>query len=43
MQENFENPGKIRYALDNLYGPGPDGYCGDEDNGKHQHGMSSQH
>ncbi len=25
---------QIRKAVDTLYGPGPDGYCGDEDNGQ---------
>ena len=25
---------KIRHVMDNLYGDGPDGYCGDEDNGQ---------
>lgn len=25
---------KVRYVMDNLYGSGPDGYCGDEDNGQ---------
>ena len=24
----------VRQAVDTLYGPGPDGYCGDEDNGQ---------
>lgn len=25
---------KVRYVMDELYGSGPDGYCGDEDNGQ---------
>ena len=25
---------KVRYVMDNLYGEGADGYCGDEDNGQ---------
>ena len=25
---------KVRYVMDNLYGDGADGYCGDEDNGQ---------
>jgi len=25
---------KVRYVMDNLYGAGADGYCGDEDNGQ---------
>jgi predicted alpha-1,2-mannosidase len=24
----------VRFTMDRLYGPGPDGYCGDEDNGQ---------
>ena len=32
-REPWKTQEKIRYVLDNLYGPGPDGYCGDEDNG----------
>ncbi len=33
-REPWKTQEKIRYVLDNLYGPGPDGYCGDEDNGQ---------
>ena len=33
-QEPWKTQEKIRYVLDNLYGAGPDGYCGDEDNGQ---------
>ena len=33
-REPWKTQQKIRYVLDNLYGPGPDGYCGDEDNGQ---------
>ena len=33
-QEPWKAQEKIRHVLDNLYGDGPDGYCGDEDNGQ---------
>ena len=33
-REPWKTQEKIRYVLDNLYGAGPDGYCGDEDNGQ---------
>ena len=33
-QEPWKTQEKIRYVLDNLYGTGADGYCGDEDNGQ---------
>ena len=33
-QEPWKTQEKVRHVLDNLYGTGPDGYCGDEDNGQ---------
>ena len=33
-QEPWKTQEKVRYVMDNLYGPGADGYCGDEDNGQ---------
>ena len=33
-QEPWKAQEKIRYVLENLYGDGADGYCGDEDNGQ---------
>mgnify|MGYP001263071166 CR=1 FL=1 len=34
VQEPWKTQEKIRHVLNNLYGDGPDGYCGDEDNGQ---------
>ena len=34
VQEPWKTQEKVRYVLNNLYGDGPDGYCGDEDNGQ---------
>ena len=33
-QEPWKTQEKVRYVMDNLYGSGADGYCGDEDNGQ---------
>ena len=33
-QQPWKTQEKVRYVLNNLYGDGPDGYCGDEDNGQ---------
>ena len=34
VQEPWKTQEKVRHVLNNLYGDGPDGYCGDEDNGQ---------
>ena len=33
-QQPWKTQEKVRYVMDNLYGSGADGYCGDEDNGQ---------
>ena len=33
-QQPWKTQEKVRYVMDNLYGAGTDGYCGDEDNGQ---------
>ena len=33
-QQPWKTQEKVRYVMDNLYGEGADGYCGDEDNGQ---------
>jgi len=33
-QQPWKTQEKVRYVMDNLYGAGADGYCGDEDNGQ---------
>ena len=33
-QQPWKTQEKVRYIMDNLYGEGADGYCGDEDNGQ---------
>lgn len=34
VQQPWKTQEKVRYVMDNLYGEGADGYCGDEDNGQ---------